>query len=143
MAAKTLIANRALNAQQYEGVGQMDIPRQQVNEMAEGMRMKEPSVCGVCSIQGHASEKCPQLIENGGWENANTIEFQGHNQPRNDPYSNTYNPVGETIQISSGGSPNNPNNKEALGSNLRASIPSNTHQHKPHNNLPKTPQVRL
>ncbi|KAM1162696.1 hypothetical protein ACFX13_001736 [Malus domestica] len=49
--------------------------------------------------------------------------------------------VGETIQISSGGSSNNLNNKEALGSNLRASIPSNTHQHKPHNNLPKTPQI--
>ncbi|KAM1746832.1 hypothetical protein COP1_013368 [Malus domestica] len=29
MAAKTLIANRALNAQQYEGVGQRDNPRQQ------------------------------------------------------------------------------------------------------------------
>ncbi|CAN6718839.1 unnamed protein product [Malus baccata var. baccata] len=152
MAAKTLIANRALNAQQYEGVGQWDTPRQQVNEvsftsdiqsqlanltsivsqMAEGIRMKEPSVCGVCSIQGHASEKCPQLIENGGWESANAIGFQGQNQPMNDPYSNTYNP--------SGGSPNNPNNKEALGSNLQASIPSNTHQHKPHNNLPKIPQ---
>ncbi|CAN6716177.1 unnamed protein product [Malus baccata var. baccata] len=48
--------------------------------------------------------------------------------------------VGETIQISNGGSPNNPNNNEALGSNLRASIPSNTHQNKPYNNLPKTPQ---
>ncbi|CAN6712673.1 unnamed protein product [Malus baccata var. baccata] len=112
MAAKTLIANRALNAQQYEGVGQRDTPRHQVNEvsftsdiqsqlvnltsivsqMVEGMRMKEPSVCGVCSIQGHASEKCPQLIENGGWESANAIGFQGQNQPRNDPYSNTYNP---------------------------------------------------
>ncbi|CAN6566363.1 unnamed protein product [Malus baccata var. baccata] len=80
MAAKTLIANRALNAQQYEGVGQRDTPQQQVNE------------------------------------------------------------VGETIQISGGGSPNNPNNKEALGSNVRASIPSNTHQHKPHNKLPKIPQ---
>ncbi|KAM1195690.1 hypothetical protein ACFX2J_022144 [Malus domestica] len=92
MAAKTLIANRVLNAQQYEGVGQRDTLRQQVNKMAKGMRMKEPSVCGVCSIQGHASEKCHQLIENGGWESANAIEFQGHNQPRNDPYSNTYNP---------------------------------------------------
>ncbi|KAM1569300.1 hypothetical protein ACFX10_034430 [Malus domestica] len=66
MAAKTLIANRALNAQQYEGIGQRDTPQQQVNEMAEGMRMKESSVCDVCSIQGHASEKYPQLIENGG-----------------------------------------------------------------------------
>ncbi|MCK8414400.1 hypothetical protein LXA37_17940, partial [Erwinia amylovora] len=51
--------------------------------------------------------------------------------------------VGETIQILGGRSPNNPNNKEALGSNLRASIPSNTHQHKPHNNLPNIPQVHL
>ncbi|CAN6547409.1 unnamed protein product [Malus baccata var. baccata] len=34
MGAKTLIANRALNAQQYEGVGQRDNPRQQVNETA-------------------------------------------------------------------------------------------------------------
>ncbi|CAN6567841.1 unnamed protein product [Malus baccata var. baccata] len=34
MAAKTLIANRALNTQQYEGVGQRDNPRQQqVNEL--------------------------------------------------------------------------------------------------------------
>ncbi|CAN6585955.1 unnamed protein product [Malus baccata var. baccata] len=80
MATKTLIANRALNAQQYEDVSQRDTPRQQVNE------------------------------------------------------------VGETIQISGEGSLNNPNNKEALGSNLQTSIPSNTHQHKPHNNLPKTPQ---
>ena len=29
IAAKTLIANRALNAQQYEGVGQREAPRQQ------------------------------------------------------------------------------------------------------------------
>ncbi|KAM1006503.1 hypothetical protein ACFX2A_003247 [Malus domestica] len=92
MAAKTLITNRALNAQQYEGIGQRDTPRQQVNEMAEGMKIQGPMVCGVFFIQGHASEKCPQLIENGGWESVNTIGFQGQNQPRNDPYYNTYNP---------------------------------------------------
>ncbi|CAN6723554.1 unnamed protein product [Malus baccata var. baccata] len=92
MAAKILIANRALNAQQYEGVGQRGPPRQQVHEMAEGMKMQGPMVCGVCSIQGHASEKCPQLIENGGWESANAIGFQSQNQPIHDPYSNTYNP---------------------------------------------------
>ncbi|CAN6677801.1 unnamed protein product [Malus baccata var. baccata] len=108
MAAKILIAN----AQQYEGVGQRGPLRQQVHEvsstpdihsqlanltsivsqMAERMRMQGPMVCGICSIQGHALEKCPQLIENGGWESTNTIGFQGQNQPRNDPYSNTYNP---------------------------------------------------
>ncbi|KAM2388520.1 hypothetical protein ACFXTH_037952 [Malus domestica] len=92
MAAKILIANRALNAQQYEGVGQRGPPRQQVHEMVEGMKIQGPMVCGVCSIQGHASEKCPQLIENGGWESANAIGFQSQNQPRHDPYSNTYNP---------------------------------------------------
>ncbi|CAN6560272.1 unnamed protein product [Malus baccata var. baccata] len=86
MAAKVLIANRALNAQQYEGVGQRGPPRHQVHEMAEGMKMQGPVVCGVCSIQGHVSEKCPQLIENGGWESANAIGFQGQNQSRHDPY---------------------------------------------------------
>ncbi|KAM1728737.1 hypothetical protein ACFX12_019208 [Malus domestica] len=92
MAAKILIANGALNAQQYDGVGQRGPPRQQVHEMADGMKIQGPMVCGVCSIQGHASEKCPQLIENGGWESANAIGFQSQNQPRHDPYSNTYNP---------------------------------------------------
>ncbi|KAM1262759.1 hypothetical protein ACFX2G_028461 [Malus domestica] len=112
MAAKVLIANRALNAQQYEGVGQRGPSRHQVHEvsstsdlhsqlanltsivsqMAEGMKMQGPVVCGVCSIQGHVSEKCPQLIENGGWESANAIGFQSQNQSRHDPYSNTYNP---------------------------------------------------
>ncbi|KAM1584562.1 hypothetical protein ACFX1Z_037528 [Malus domestica] len=112
MAVKILIANRALNAQQYEGVGQRGPLRQQVHEvsstsniqsqlanltslvsqMAEGMKIQGPMVYGVCSIQGHASEKCPQLIENGGWESANAIGFQSQNQPRHDPYSNTYNP---------------------------------------------------
>ncbi|CAN6552189.1 unnamed protein product [Malus baccata var. baccata] len=35
MAAKTLIANRALNAQQYKGIRQRDTPRQQVNKGQE------------------------------------------------------------------------------------------------------------
>ncbi|KAM1321556.1 hypothetical protein ACFX2F_014617 [Malus domestica] len=63
--AKTLIANRALNAQQYEGVGQRDTPRpQHVNEFVEGPKMRGTTICGVCSIQGHQSDQCPQLIEN-------------------------------------------------------------------------------
>ena len=32
------------------------------------------------------------MIENGGWESANAIGFQGQNQPKYDPYANTYNP---------------------------------------------------
>ena len=54
--------------------------------------MRGISTCGVCSMQGHPSDQCPQLIENGGWESANTIGYQGQNQPKYDPYSNTYNP---------------------------------------------------
>ncbi|KAM1967877.1 hypothetical protein ACFX15_042872 [Malus domestica] len=50
-ATKTLIANRALNAQQYAGVGQRSTPRQQqVHEVVEGNKMQGPKVCGVCSM---------------------------------------------------------------------------------------------
>ncbi|CAN6691849.1 unnamed protein product [Malus baccata var. baccata] len=91
--AKTLIANRALNAQQYEGVGQRDTPRpHHVNELVEGPKTQGTTICGVCSIQGHQSDQCPQLIENGGWESANAVGYGNQNQPRNDPFSNTYNP---------------------------------------------------
>ncbi|KAM1355712.1 hypothetical protein ACFXTH_029935 [Malus domestica] len=144
MAAKTLIANRALNAQQYEGVGQMEVPRQQhVNEMVvDGSKMQNAAICGVCSMQGHLNNQYPQLIENGGWESMPWVLKA--------TISNimTLTPTltirgGEIIQISSGESHNNLPNKAALGSNLRASTPSYTHQHMPHNNLPKTLQVHL
>ncbi|KAM1535609.1 hypothetical protein ACFX1Z_014594 [Malus domestica] len=92
-AAKTLIANRALNAQQYEGVGQRGNPRpHQVNEVVEGPKVQNVSACGVCSMQGHPTDKCPQLIENGGWETLNAVGFGQQYQQRNDPFSNTYNP---------------------------------------------------
>ncbi|CAN6697888.1 unnamed protein product [Malus baccata var. baccata] len=92
-AAKTLIANRALNAQQYEGVGQRSTPRQhQVNEVVEGPKVQNISACGVCSMQGHPTDTCPQLIENGGWETLNAVGFGQQYQQRNDPFSNTYNP---------------------------------------------------
>ncbi|CAN6554947.1 unnamed protein product [Malus baccata var. baccata] len=112
-AAKTLISNRALNAQQYEGVGQRSNPRQhQVNEVSaitelqnqmgnlttllsqvvEGPKVQNVAACGVCSMQGHLTDKCPQLIENRGWETLNAVGFGNQYQPRNDPFSNTYNP---------------------------------------------------
>ncbi|KAM1151945.1 hypothetical protein EV1_034264 [Malus domestica] len=111
--AKTLIANQALNAQQYEGVGQRDTPRpHHVNEVSsiselqsqmanltsmlsqlvEGPKTQGATICGVCSIQGHQSDQCLQLIENGGWESANAVGYGNQNQPRGDPFSNTYNP---------------------------------------------------
>ncbi|KAM1532887.1 hypothetical protein ACFX10_006862 [Malus domestica] len=112
MAAKTLIANRALNAQQYEGVGQIDIPQQQhvnkvsaiselknqmanlttlLSQVVEIPKVQSVAACGMCLMQGHLMDKCAQLIENEGWESANAVGFQSHNQQHNDPYSNTYN----------------------------------------------------
>ncbi|KAM0978580.1 hypothetical protein ACFX2C_014532 [Malus domestica] len=113
MAAKTIIANRALNAQQYEGVGQRDNPRQQqvnkvsaiselqnqmanlttlLSQVVEKPNEQSVAACGMCSMNGHLMDKCPQLIENGGWESANAVGFGSQNQPRNDLFSNTYNP---------------------------------------------------
>ncbi|CAN6547738.1 unnamed protein product [Malus baccata var. baccata] len=112
-AAKMLIANRALNAQQYEGVGQRSMPRQhQVNEVSaitelqnqmanlttllsqvvEGPKVKPVASCGVCSMQNHPTDKCPQLIKNGGWETLNAVGYGNQYQSRGDPFSNTYNP---------------------------------------------------
>ncbi|KAM1362799.1 hypothetical protein ACFX15_027257 [Malus domestica] len=50
-AAKTLIANRALNAQQYEGVGQRSIRRQQqVHEVVAGNKVQDQRfmACALC-----------------------------------------------------------------------------------------------
>ncbi|KAM1404659.1 hypothetical protein ACFX2I_013122 [Malus domestica] len=112
-AAKMLIANRALNAQQYEGVGQRSMPRQHhVNEVSaitelqnqmanlttllsqvvEDPKFKPVASCGVCSMPNHYTDKCPQLIENGGWETLNAVGYGNQYQSRGDPFSNTYNP---------------------------------------------------
>ncbi|KAM1987139.1 hypothetical protein ACFX15_034442 [Malus domestica] len=63
-----------------------------LSQLVEGPKTQGTTICGVCSIQGHQSDQCPQLIENGGWESANAVGYGNQNQPRNDPYSNTYNP---------------------------------------------------
>ncbi|KAM2855621.1 hypothetical protein PS2_000074 [Malus domestica] len=61
-------------------------------KVVEGPKVQNVSACGVCSMQGHLTDKCPQLIENGGWETLNAVGFGQQHQPRNDPFSNTYNP---------------------------------------------------
>ncbi|CAL2228216.1 unnamed protein product [Prunus armeniaca] len=112
VAAKILIANRALNAQQYEGVGGRDHTRPSpvnevsaiselqsqmanlstlISQVVEGSKVQSTTTCSVCSMHGHPTDQCPQLIENGGWESANAVGYQGQNQPRYDPFSNTYN----------------------------------------------------
>ena len=63
-----------------------------LSQVVEGSKVQGAGAYGVCSLQRHPTDECPQLIENGGWESANAIGYPGQNQPRNDPFSNTSNP---------------------------------------------------
>ena len=63
------------------------------------MRDNLPRPCGVCSMVEHMTDMCPSLQDGGSYEQANALRgFQGQQnfqrapRPRNDPYSNTYNP---------------------------------------------------
>ncbi|KAG8661045.1 hypothetical protein MANES_02G221020v8 [Manihot esculenta] len=59
-------------------------------ELAQQMRAPQPSrPCGICSYVGHPTDQCPTLQEDH--HQANAIG-RYNNQPRYDPYSNTYNP---------------------------------------------------
>ncbi|CAN6695190.1 unnamed protein product [Malus baccata var. baccata] len=60
MAAKILIANRALNAQQYEGVGQRGPPRQQVHEIRDQGKLPSSTIPN----------------PNGGFESAKAITLR-------------------------------------------------------------------
>ncbi|XP_024200678.1 uncharacterized protein LOC112204025 [Rosa chinensis] len=86
-AGMALIQSRASNQQQYRGT--RSTTRARVNEVlttkGQGMAM----TCGVCSMQGHPTDKCPQLMGGEEWEQANAIGFQGGQ--KYDPFSNTYN----------------------------------------------------
>ncbi|KAM1878523.1 hypothetical protein ACFX14_040502 [Malus domestica] len=63
-----------------------------LSQVVEGPKVQNVAACGVCSMQGHLTDKCPQLIENGGWETLNAIGFGQQYQQKSDPFSNTYNP---------------------------------------------------
>ncbi|XP_024164254.1 uncharacterized protein LOC112171282 [Rosa chinensis] len=106
-AGMILIENRALNQQQYGG-SKPTHTREKVNEVSTLVQLEDKinrltsivsqgmkgqvMVCGVCSMQGHMSDQCPQLMEGGNFEGVNALGFQqGYQRPRNDPYSNTYN----------------------------------------------------
>ncbi|XP_024200306.1 uncharacterized protein LOC112203593 [Rosa chinensis] len=96
---KALIANCALNTQQVEDIGSSTRARVngiRTNSLLEDKIDKLTSLvsqalttkgqalaCRVCSMQGHVTNQCPQLIENGGWESANSVGFQqGQNRPQ-------------------------------------------------------------
>ncbi|CAN6573211.1 unnamed protein product [Malus baccata var. baccata] len=85
MAAKILIANRALNAQQYEGVGQRGPPRQQVHEGQENQNKRvdqlEKQMGQIAEVVGQIRDqgKLPSsTIPNpmGGFESAKAITLR-------------------------------------------------------------------
>ncbi|CAN6712681.1 unnamed protein product [Malus baccata var. baccata] len=74
MAAKTLIANRALNAQQYEGLGQRDPPRHQVNE---GQQNQAKEMSEVKKQIGQISEFMGQFREEGKLPSSTIVNPKG------------------------------------------------------------------
>ena len=63
-----------------------------MSQYIERSTMQSVATFGVSSRQGYQTNQRPQLIENGGWDSVNAWGYQGHNQSRNDLFSNTYNP---------------------------------------------------
>ncbi|CAN6554939.1 unnamed protein product [Malus baccata var. baccata] len=132
MAAKVLIANRALNAQQYEGVGQRGPSRHQVHEMAEGMKMQGPVDMSPKNVLNSSRMADGRVRKPLGFK-AKISQDMIHTPTR-------IIRGGETTQISSGGIPNNLKIKEALGNNPRGSFPKPTAQPKLKPNPAQVPQ---
>ncbi|CAN6544153.1 unnamed protein product [Malus baccata var. baccata] len=74
-AAKTLIANRALNAQQYEGVGQRVTPRQ--HQVNEGMQNRDKRMDELEKQVGQIAEFMGQFREQGKLPNSTVVNPRG------------------------------------------------------------------
>ncbi|CAN6544244.1 unnamed protein product [Malus baccata var. baccata] len=90
MAAKTLIANRVLNAQQYEGVGQRSIPRQQQVHEDNKVDELEKQVGQIAEFVGQFREqgKLPSstvVNPKGGFEFAKAIMLRSGKEVGTDP----------------------------------------------------------
>ncbi|CAN6566303.1 unnamed protein product [Malus baccata var. baccata] len=98
-AAKTLIANRALNAQQYEGVGQRGTLRQ--HQVNEGMQTRDKKVDELEKQVGQIAEFMGQFREQGklpsstvvnpkgGFESAKAITLRSGKQVGSNPQPST------------------------------------------------------
>ncbi|XP_070682422.1 uncharacterized protein [Malus domestica] len=75
VAAKTLIANRAHNAQQYEGVGQRDTPRP--HHVNEGLQTQAKEVNELKKQMGQMAEFLGQIRENGKLPSTTVVNPKG------------------------------------------------------------------
>ncbi|CAN6725414.1 unnamed protein product [Malus baccata var. baccata] len=73
--AKTLISNRALNAQQYEGVGQRSNPRQ--HQVNEGMQTRDKKVDELEKQVGQIAEFMGQFREQGKLPSSTVVNPKG------------------------------------------------------------------
>ncbi|CAN6700789.1 unnamed protein product [Malus baccata var. baccata] len=74
-AAKTLISNRALNAQQYEGVGQRSNPRQ--HQVNEGMQSRDKRMDELEKQVGQITEFMGQFREQGKLPSSTVVNPKG------------------------------------------------------------------
>ena len=136
--ARVLISNTAANSQQFNTPAELSVRK--VNEISTSTSLEHQIAnltsvvqqlamdrttqqvmrCGICSKNGHPTDSCSTLYEEGKNEQVNVVGgFQGQNgfQRKYDPFSNTYNP----------GWRNHPNfsyggNQQAIGPNQLATI---------------------
>ncbi|CAN6677785.1 unnamed protein product [Malus baccata var. baccata] len=134
MAAKILISNRALNAQQYEGVGQRG-PHD-----TKYMRCKDLW----CVAYVLSKDMSPKNVLNSSRMADGRVRMPlGFKAKISQDMIHTPTRIirgGETTQISSGGIPNNLKIKEALGNNPRGSFPKPTAHPKIKLNPAQVPQ---
>ncbi|EPS65810.1 hypothetical protein M569_08967, partial [Genlisea aurea] len=108
--AKDLVTMVANNAQQYglrdRGVKVVNAATTNMNGMEQKMdnltsmmsklvdKVSNKVVCAICCTEGHESVGCPLLRSTeGDMSNVETVNaLGGQVNPRNDPYSNRYNP---------------------------------------------------
>ncbi|CAN6726242.1 unnamed protein product [Malus baccata var. baccata] len=74
-AAKTLISNRALNAQQYEGIGQRSNPRQ--HQVNEGMQSRDKRMDELEKQVGQIAEFMGQFREQGKLPSSTVVNPKG------------------------------------------------------------------
>ncbi|CAN6686362.1 unnamed protein product [Malus baccata var. baccata] len=84
VAAKILIANRALNAQQYEGVGQKDIPRQQVHK---GLQSQNNRITNQDKEMSDMKKQISSIVMNpkGDFETVKAITLRSGKELGNHP----------------------------------------------------------
>ncbi|CAL9012069.1 unnamed protein product, partial [Prunus brigantina] len=56
-------------------------------------KVPQVEVCGICNVQGHSTHMCPAGNDYPAFIHEQAHMMNSYNQrPRNDPFSNTYNP---------------------------------------------------